>query len=368
MKFPVCQWLLLLPLLLLVGCEQKTGTVLFTFTWPAARMAPEALVGVARLKVDLFARERTIASLMVTRPANTDHTEMAVPGVPIGMYTFLVTADSILGQAEGVVRVMEDFTAPLQVTTRPQEKATLTLTAPASALIVGKTLTVAARAVNPDRAVLMLPVRGLRWNSDRPDIAVVDPVTGVVTGVSAGQATIHVTDGGLLAGTFTVMVSFPEPTVSLQADRSYIKPGQPVKLTWISREADRVETAVNFNTEFLNGSLTVYPMETTTYTLAVAGRGGAAEASITIRVTHPTPTVTMEADATTIRPGEYVKLTWNSDYAAAVVRTSNFNSDALNGSIAVRPFQTTTYRITVRGPGGESSAEVTVTVTSNHPR
>ncbi|OPZ81023.1 MAG: Bacterial Ig-like domain (group 2) [bacterium ADurb.Bin429] len=263
---------------------------------------------------------------------------------------------------------MEDFTAPLQVTTRPQEKATLTLTAPASALIVGKTLTVAARAVNPDRAVLMLPVRGLRWNSDRPDIAVVDPVTGVVTGVSAGQATIHVTDGGLLAGTFTVMVSFPEPTVSLQADRSYIKPGQPVKLTWISREADRVETAVNFNTEFLNGSLTVYPMETTTYTLAVAGRGGAAEASITIRVTHPTPTVTMEADATTIRPGEYVKLTWNSDYAAAVVRTSNFNSDALNGSIAVRPFQTTTYRITVRGPGGESSAEVTVTVTSNHPR
>ncbi|HOF89280.1 MAG TPA: Ig-like domain-containing protein [Armatimonadota bacterium] len=365
-------WLLLLSLVLVLGCEQKTGTVLFTVAWPTARMAPEALVGAARLKVDLFARERTVASLTMARPADTDRTEITVPGVPIGSYTFLVTAydaaDTILGQAEGDVRVTEAFTAPLHVTARAQERALLTLTAPSSALIAGKTLVLAARAVNPDRAALLLPARGLRWSSDRPDVAVVDPVTGVVTGVSAGQATIHATDGDLLAGTFTVTVSFPQPTVSLQADRSYTKPGEPVKLTWTSREADRVEAAVNFNTELLNGSLTVYPVETTTYRLAVAGPGGAAESSVTIRVTHPAPTVTLEADAGRVSPGEHVTLTWYADGATAVVRAVNFNATALNGAVTVRPFQTTTYRITVRGPGGEASAEVTVAVAAQPRR
>ena len=82
-----------------------------------------------------------------------------------------------------------------------------------------------------------------------------------------------------------------------------------------------------------------------------------------MRVNYPEPTITLTAGSTLVSAGTRVTLTWTSTYATAVVRAENFNTTALNGSTYVYPTQTTTYGITMTGPGGTTTRTVTVTVT-----
>lgn len=353
----------MLLLFALVGCEQKTGSILFSFAWPAAA-TQDGLAGLQRLKLDLISRGAPLASTSLTRP-QTGTTEMTVAGVPVGTYQYQVTAyaadDSILGTAVGAVRVTEKLIAPVTVTTRAQPGATLTLLATGSTLYVGDTLALTPRAANPDNAAILLPASGLRWSTDNRAVATVD-AAGVVTGAGAGTTAIRATCGDMASGALTVTVSYLRPAVDLSADCGYVKPGDPVVLSWSSSHADRVETAVNFNTDLLNGSLTVYPTDTTTYRLAVGGKGGSASDSVTVQVLYPVPNLTLEASAVTVRAGDSVKLIWYSSYASSVTRAENFSTTATNGSVVVRVLQTTTYRMTVHGPGGDSTAEVTVTV------
>jgi formylglycine-generating enzyme required for sulfatase activity len=85
----------------------------------------------------------------------------------------------------------------------------------------------------------------------------------------------------------------------------------------------------------------------------------------TITVTGPAaPTVNLTADATSITRGQSTTLRWTSTNATFVV-SSNFGApeDSVTGSQLVTPTATTTYTITVGGPGGQATSSVTVTVT-----
>jgi peptidoglycan-associated lipoprotein len=79
------------------------------------------------------------------------------------------------------------------------------------------------------------------------------------------------------------------------------------------------------------------------------------------------PTVTLNASATSIHPGESVTLSWSSTNATDLNLTPDVGKVAPEGSTTVNPSQSTTYTITATGPGGSANASVSVTVSAPPP-
>ena len=73
------------------------------------------------------------------------------------------------------------------------------------------------------------------------------------------------------------------------------------------------------------------------------------------------PSVNISASSSTINPGQTVTLTWSSTNATSA-QISTIGTVATSGSMTVAPAQSTTYVITVTGPGGANTAQVVITV------
>jgi peptidoglycan-associated lipoprotein len=84
--------------------------------------------------------------------------------------------------------------------------------------------------------------------------------------------------------------STPAPTVTLAANPSVVQPGQSSTLTWQTSNANEVTIAA-LGTLPASGSRAVTPGETTTYTLVAKGPGGTNEASASVSVNAPVPSV-----------------------------------------------------------------------------
>jgi len=81
----------------------------------------------------------------------------------------------------------------------------------------------------------------------------------------------------------------------------------------------------------------------------------------------PAPTASLSANPDAIQAGQSTTLTWRTENATEV------SIDALgavepNGSRQVSPAQSTTYRLTAKGPGGTQEATARVTVAQPPPR
>jgi peptidoglycan-associated lipoprotein len=74
----------------------------------------------------------------------------------------------------------------------------------------------------------------------------------------------------------------------------------------------------------------------------------------------PRPTVTLQASPAFIQQGQTSQLTWSSTNATAVSLMGE--SVAPDGSKQVQPAQSTTYSIDAKGPGGQASTSVRITV------
>ena len=152
----------------------------------------------------------------------------------------------------------------------------------------------------------------------------------------------------------------PAPTVTLTAGSTNIDKGDSVTLIWNSSNANSVKSS-NFGATSVSGQTTVTPDTTTAYSITVGGPGGEASASVTVVVGEMTPEVSLTASASSIVKGDTVNLTWTSSNANSV-KSSNFGATSVSGQASVTPGVTTTYSITVVGPGGEAQASVTVSV------
>ncbi|HXE91434.1 MAG TPA: peptidoglycan-associated lipoprotein Pal [Terriglobales bacterium] len=73
------------------------------------------------------------------------------------------------------------------------------------------------------------------------------------------------------------------------------------------------------------------------------------------------PTASISASPTTIQRGQAATLTWHTSNADSAV-ISGIGSVAASGSQAVTPEASTTYSLTAKGPGGEASDSVRITV------
>src|SRR5215813_10244266 len=79
------------------------------------------------------------------------------------------------------------------------------------------------------------------------------------------------------------------------------------------------------------------------------------------------PTVTLQANPTTINKGDASTLSWSSTNATQLTISPEVGAVAPEGSTKVTPSDSTTYTITASGPGGSADSTVRVTVSAPPP-
>jgi peptidoglycan-associated lipoprotein len=79
------------------------------------------------------------------------------------------------------------------------------------------------------------------------------------------------------------------------------------------------------------------------------------------------PTVSLQANPTSINKGDSTTLSWTSTDATQLTISPAVGAVTAQGSTKVTPSDSTTYTITASGPGGSADASVRVTVTAPPP-
>jgi len=99
---------------------------------------------------------------------------------------------------------------------------------------------------------------------------------------------------------------------------------------------------------------------------------GTPQASVSIEIRKvdspiPSPEVSFSADPLSVLPGDASTLTWETTYADLVSIDNDIGSVSPSGSTEVVPQETTTYVLAAIGPGGTTTASVTVSVSQLPP-
>ena len=154
------------------------------------------------------------------------------------------------------------------------------------------------------------------------------------------------------------------PTVDFAADDNIFLMGESATLDWVVTEADTITINNGIGPVNPEDLLVVSPTTTTTYTLTALGAGGIVDESITVYVIDPSavPTATMMLESFSLMAGESTSLSWSATDADTVSIDNGVGSVDPGGSVVISPASTTTYTLTASGPGGNTTASITVTV------
>jgi RHS repeat-associated protein len=226
-------------------------------------------------------------TVTVTYPAPSVSISANPESIQIG-HTATLTWDSTYADScvidQGIGSV--DVTGSTTVSPTDTITYTITATGPGGSATESVTVTVVyppTVSMNADPEVIQIgDTTTLRWHSENADMCEIDQGVGTVdlsgsTTVSPTETTTYtITAAGPLStatNSVTVTVTGLMPTVSISADPSSIQPGESSALTWTSRNADSCTIQPGIGTVAVNGSITVSPAETTTYTISVTGLG-----------------------------------------------------------------------------------------------
>ncbi|HKX26603.1 MAG TPA: OmpA family protein [Blastocatellia bacterium] len=157
------------------------------------------------------------------------------------------------------------------------------------------------------------------------------------------------------------------PTAKLKVSRSEIKAGEPVTVSWETKNAKNIE--LNGQSVEKIGAKTFTPNDTTSYTiLARKGKKSAKDtASVKVEIIKPAaPTVSISSTPDAIERGNNTRLKWVSENAK-VITISGLGEVPGSGDREVSPRVSTTYTINASGDGGNASASTRVTVTEPPP-
>ncbi|HSY51390.1 MAG TPA: hypothetical protein VLC46_21480 [Thermoanaerobaculia bacterium] len=153
---------------------------------------------------------------------------------------------------------------------------------------------------------------------------------------------------------------------SFTANPTTVTSGSPSTLSWTTTGASVTSVSIDngVGTQNANGSATVHPTVTTTYTLSAFTTANASPPTkqTTVTVGQAAPAVTFTASPTTINSGQSLMLTWTTTNATSVSIDNGVGSQATSGSVSVSPTSTTTYTLTANGPGGQTQKTAMVTV------
>jgi uncharacterized repeat protein (TIGR01451 family) len=157
----------------------------------------------------------------------------------------------------------------------------------------------------------------------------------------------------------------------LTANPSTVNQGQSSTLYWSSQNANNCyASGGNWSgAKNISGSEVVYVSQTTSFTITCTGyNGGQAQAIATVFVNNfqnqQLPTVILNANPTTVNPGQASTLTWNS-YNANTCYASGGNwsgQKALSGSETVYPQTGTSYSIVCTNSYGSANDVETINV------
>lgn len=171
--------------------------------------------------------------------------------------------------------------------------------------------------------------------------------------------------GGGGGGDNAPLAESPPLIQSFGASPSSLLPTQASTLSWNAANVTQVSITPNVGTQPAQGSVTVRPLVTTTYTLTATNSAGSRSATATVTITAAPAApdvVSFAANPTAIPAGGSAQLQWDTSNATLVSIDQGIGPRAVDGSVQVSPTATTTYRLTATGLGGSTTAEVTVTV------
>lgn len=363
--------------------EGKTASAAVTVTPPPT--IPVATVAVAPSSGSL-----TVGGTMTLTAITYDASGNALTGRGI------VWASSAPGVATvsttGVVTAKSAGSATITATSEGKTgSATITVSAPAPVPVSSVTVTprtdtlpiggsVTLTAITYDASGSLLSGRDVAWVSSAPGVATVSG-SGVVTGQSAGTATISATSEGK-TGTATITVSAPGPvpvgSVSVTPTSSTLVTGATATLTAITYDANGnpltgrtvawSSTAPGIATVSGSGVVTAVAPGTATITATSGGKTGSA----TITVTAPAPvpvasvvvspaTATIDVGATTTFSATTLDASGHTLTGRVVDWSSSNQSVAtVSGSGVVTAVSVGTATITASSEGQNGTASVTV--------
>ena len=148
-------------------------------------------------------------------------------------------------------------------------------------------------------------------------------------------------------------------------------PGSVRTLSWTTQNAVSASISQGVgNVAVPNGTVTVNPSVTTTYTLLIVDTNGQT-ASCTRTVTVVTSTlltcadnVSFTASPTSIRRGDSATLSWTTNGVTGVSFDNGITANGLSGSLTVSPSNTTTYNLTATNGTSSVTCPVRVSVTT----
>jgi uncharacterized cupredoxin-like copper-binding protein len=155
---------------------------------------------------------------------------------------------------------------------------------------------------------------------------------------------------------------------SFTASPSTVPSGSPSTLSWTTAGGSVTSVSIDngVGSKPANGSATVNPVATTTYTLSAFTTANSSPPTAQVTVTvggSPAPTATFSATPASITSGQSSTLQWTTTNATSVSIDNGVGSRPVNGSVSVSPTSTTTYTLTATGAGGSVTRTATVTVT-----
>lgn len=212
----------------------------------------------------------------------------------------------------------------------------------------------------------------LAWQVENADevsiagIGAVDAKAGQVSVSPADTTTYRLTaknKKGELNATVTVTVERAVARVlNFSASPMTITAGQSSTLSWSTENAEAVDIS-GIGTVAVQGSQSVTPSETTTYTMTVRNRSGTTTANVTVQVQpQQMPRILrFLAAPQEIFSGETSTLIWSVENADEV-SISGLGAVGLSGTNAVAPTGDVTYTITAKNAAGAVTATAAISV------
>ncbi|MBC7925878.1 MAG: hypothetical protein H7039_09495, partial [Bryobacteraceae bacterium] len=268
--------------------------------------------------------------------------------------TFTLTARNALGESS----------ANATITVAPRTAAQfLTGSITPTTITAGQPATINYSTSNAD-SVTISPGIGTVELSGLRVVTPAQTTTYVLTATSAGgPATCNLTVTVNPAGTAPRIIAFTGTPSTITA-------GQSSTLTW------NVENAESVNISGLGevpaqGTRSVSPATTTTYTLSARNQSGTSQATAVITVNPSVAPVIggcAATPATLTSSGGAVTINYFTQNADRVTFSPAVPSAGLNGPVTVNPTATTIYTLTATGSGDRTATcTVTVTVTPAPP-
>lgn len=148
--------------------------------------------------------------------------------------------------------------------------------------------------------------------------------------------------GGQTEQTILISAVTPQPTITVQASKTVVEPGESVTIRWSSTNANRVINKQTGQVFATSGSVTIQPTASAEYRLYAQNTGQNLEAtqSVSIQVV-PKPTISVSVDRASLVTGETATFSYNTTGSGiggvcVTQGSGSIASDALTSSLIAK--------------------------------